>query len=48
MENEFLGILTELDGDGYKPDSFITFSEHVFNIINNVSTFNTLIQKTYD
>lgn len=37
MENEFLTILTKLNDDGYKPDSFITFSEHVFNIINNVS-----------
>jgi hypothetical protein len=37
MESEFLGILRQLYEDGYEPDSFITFSEHLFSIINNVS-----------
>lgn len=37
METEFLGILLQLNEDGYEPDSLITFSEYVFSIINSVS-----------
>lgn len=38
MENEFMAILRRLYEDGaYEPDSYITFSEYVFSIINSVS-----------
>lgn len=40
MENEFMAIIRRLYEDGsYEPDSFITFSEYVFEIINSVSFF---------
>ncbi|EPB87482.1 RGC/RGC protein kinase [Mucor circinelloides 1006PhL] len=36
MENEFMAILRRLYEDGaYEPDSYITFSEYVFSIINS-------------
>jgi hypothetical protein len=37
MEKEFLSVIQNLNDRGYEPDSYITFSEHVFTIINNVS-----------
>lgn len=37
MEDEFVETLNKLSIQGYTPDSFITFSEYVFSIINNVS-----------
>jgi hypothetical protein len=37
MEKEFLSIVQNLNDRDYDPDSYITFSEHVFTIINNVS-----------
>ncbi|KAG2235247.1 hypothetical protein INT48_004714 [Thamnidium elegans] len=35
MEDEFVETLNKLSIQGYTPDSFITFSEYVFSIINN-------------
>lgn len=37
MENEFMRIMRFLNRESYEPDSYITFSEYVFAIINNVS-----------
>lgn len=37
MKEDFLSILNNLSDEGYRPDSFITFSENVFTIINSVS-----------
>lgn len=36
MESEFMNIMRRLHRDDYKPDAYITFSEPVFEIINNV------------
>ncbi|KAI8644223.1 hypothetical protein BD408DRAFT_401184 [Parasitella parasitica] len=37
MENEFMTIIQRLyEDDSYEPDSFVTFSEYVFTIINSV------------
>lgn len=40
MENGFMAITQRLYENGsYEPDSFITFSEYIFEIINNVSFY---------
>ena len=38
MNTEFEDVLTTLRTQHYDPDAFITFSEYVFDMINNVST----------
>lgn len=37
MDNQFHNILSNLKHDQYEPDAFITFSDHIFDIINSVS-----------